>query len=85
MLNNDEKTKAQLAMERLARPLSNYPRTGKIAKTIAFTSKIKLDKTIEPKIRQNEIEQRESMESAIGVSLNVSSSVEEQPKQLVKK
>jgi len=56
-------------MERLARPLSSYRRTGKITKTIPYTAKNKLDKVIEPKIRQNEIERRESFEAAEGLVL----------------
>ncbi len=69
MIDNSEKTKAQLAMERLARPLSSYPRTGKIAKTISYVDKNRLYKSIEPKIKQNEIERRESVITSEGVVL----------------
>ena len=85
MLNNEKTSKAQLAMEKLARPLSSYRRTGDICRTISYADKARLDRAIEPKIRENEIERRESMESAIGVVLGGNSSTINQPKKLVKK
>ena len=67
MLDDKKTSKAQMAMERLGRPLSSYPRTGRIQRTISYVDKQRLDRAIEPKIRQNEIERRESVESSIGV------------------
>ena len=84
MLDDKKASQAQLAMERLGRPLSSYPRTGKIARTISYADKARLDRAIEPKIRQNGIERRESMESAEGIVLGGSSSICEQPKKLIK-
>lgn len=66
MLDNKKASNAQMAMERLGRPLSSYPRTGKIAKTISYIDKDRLDKSIEPKIKQNKLERRESIISLEG-------------------
>ena len=66
MLDNSEKTKAQLAMERLGRPISSYRRSANAVRTISYVDKNRLDRAIEPKIKQNELERRESELSARG-------------------
>ena len=66
MPDNSEKTQAQLAMERLGRPISSAERTGKIVRTISYVDKNRLDRVIEPKIKQNKLERRESELSARG-------------------
>ena len=64
MAEDKKVSKAQVAMEKLAKPISSCERTGEMVKTIPYTAKATLDRVIEPKIRQNEIERREGFEEA---------------------
>lgn len=56
MLDNSEKSKAQLAMERLARPLSSYRKTGKIKRAIPDATKTSLDKVVKPKYEDDSLD-----------------------------